>query len=169
MADEIKIMGIDPGLAALGWGIIAHDGYRIRIVDYGAIRTKNTIALAERLSQIHTRLQEICAEYKPNVLAIEELFFSSNQLTAMQVAQARGVAILAFAKMGIKIYEYSPLAIKKSIVGYGRATKDQVKQMLVQLLSLEKPPKPTHAADAIAAALCHLNHQRLKRYIPVSK
>ena len=166
MTDELKIMGIDPGLAAMGWGFISAQNQEVKQVEFGSIRTTSRLALPERLHKIHLNLKELARKYQPDALAIEEIIFSSNQLTAIQVAQARGVAILAFAEMGIKVYEYSPLQIKQAVSGYGRASKEQVQKMLMRLLNLRKPPVPTHSADALATALCHLYHSRLNRHLP---
>jgi crossover junction endodeoxyribonuclease RuvC len=158
MTSETKIMGIDPGLAAIGWCYIVAQGDNVIKMEYGCIRTDSKEPLPERLQKIHDELRELGRKYKPDELAIEEIIFSSNQLTAIQVAQARGVSILAFSELGVTIYEYSPPEIKRSVVGYGRATKDQVQKMLMQILDLEKPPRPSHASDAIATALCHIYH-----------
>ncbi len=159
-------MGIDPGLASLGWALLETEGQDVINVEYGSVRTHSSDSLPDRLDKIHHKLQKLVNQYEPEVLAIEDLIFSSNQLTAIQVAQARGVCILAFAQRGITVYEYSPPEIKRAIVGYGRATKEQIQKMVMQILHLEKIPRPSHASDAIAAALCHLYHLRLKNHLP---
>lgn len=159
--NTIKIMGIDPGLAAIGWGLITAQHQKIIELDYGAIRTSNRLPLPERLHKIYQKLKSLGERIQPSALAIEQLIFSTNQLTAIQVAQARGVAILAFAELGIPVFEYSPLQIKQSVTGYGRASKEQVRKMLLQLLGMKKAPTSTHSADAIATAVCHLFHSRL--------
>ncbi|MCX7766877.1 MAG: crossover junction endodeoxyribonuclease RuvC [Candidatus Sumerlaeia bacterium] len=157
----IKIMGIDPGLAAIGWGIITAQHQKIIELEYGAIRTSNRLPLPERLHKIYQQLKLLGQRTQPSALAIEQLIFSTNQLTAIQVAQSRGVAILAFAELGIPVFEYSPLQIKQSVTGYGRASKEQVRKMLLQLLGLKNAPASTHSADAIATAVCHLFHSRM--------
>lgn len=161
MAYEHNIMGIDPGLAAIGWALLSIRGRDITNLVYGCIRTNSRESLPERLSKIHTKLRTLVKKYNPDSLAIEELIFSSNQLTAIHVAQARGVCILSCAEMGVRVYEYSPLEIKRSIAGYGRASKEQVQKMVMQLLHLDCPPTPSHASDAIATALCHFFRHRL--------
>ena len=161
MAHEHTIMGIDPGLAAIGWALLTIKGRNIDSLAYGCIRTSTKESLPERLNIIHTKLRSLVKKFNPDSLAIEQLIFSTNQLTAIQVAQARGVCILSFAEMGVRIYEYSPLEIKRSVAGYGRASKEQVQKMVMQLLQLKTPPTPSHASDAIATALCHFFRHRL--------
>ena len=160
MPHEVRIVGIDPGLAAVGWGYLCAERQEIMTVEFGCVRTESTTPLPERLHTIHQQLRALAEKYKPDALAIEQLIFSSNQLTAISVAQARGVAILAFAEMGVKVFEYSPPQIKQSVTGYGRATKEQVQKMLLHWLKIDTPPRSSHAADAVAAALCHLFHGR---------
>ncbi len=155
-------MGIDPGLAAIGWGCITAAHQQVVALEYGSFTTSKRQQLPQRLQEIHSELQDLARKCQPQALAIEQIIFSSNQLTAIQVAQARGVAILAFAEIGIPVFEYSPLQIKQAVTGYGRADKEQVGKMTMRLLGLQKPPSPSHAADALAAALCHLFHSRLK-------
>lgn len=160
------ILGIDPGLAQTGCGIISMRSNQPGILTYGVITTKKDQALPVRLKTIYEDIRELCREYKPNVAAIETIFFAANVKTAVAVAQARGVAILAIEESGTELAEYSPLQIKQAIVGYGRATKNQIQEMVKVLLSLDKLPRPDHAADALAVALTHafrmkLNHERL--------
>ena len=162
MSNHERIIGIDPGLAAIGWGFLEAHGQAVLDIDYGCIRTPAKMPLPERLHKIHTELNSLGQRYTPTTLAIEDIIFSSNQLTAIQVAQARGVCILAFAEMGTAVCEYSPPEIKRAVAGYGRATKEQLQKMLVQLLNLEKTPTPSHASDALATALCHLFHSRFE-------
>ncbi len=149
------ILGIDPGLAKTGCGVIRKEKGGVRILAYGVISTKSDSPLSSRLKKIYDGIREICTEYHPDVAVVEEIFFAANVKTAVAVAQARGVAILATQESELKLVEYSPLQIKQSIVGYGRATKKQVQQMVKALLSLEEIPRPNHAADALAAALCY--------------
>jgi len=149
------ILGIDPGLAKTGCGVIRTTGKGEIILTYGVITTKPGQSLATRLKMIYEGIRELCREYRPDVAAIESIFFAANVKTAVAVAQARGVAILATEECGLQLAEYSPLQIKQSVVGYGRATKKQVQEMVRILLKLEEPPKPDHAADALAVALTH--------------
>lgn len=151
------IIGVDPGLATVGIGVIeAHNGV-YRAVEYGAITTKPGQYLEDRLNQIYITLSEILKRHKPDCMAVEELFFNTNVKTAIAVAQARGVILLAAKRQGLDIYEYTPLQVKQSVVGYGRADKNQVIYMTRVILKLEKPPKPDDAADALAIAICHGN------------
>jgi len=155
------ILGIDPGLAKTGCGVIKAVGNRIAPLTYGAITTRPGQDLAGRLRIIYDGISELCRQYHPDVASIEEIFFAANVKTAVDVAQARGVAILATESCGLELAQYSPLRIKQAVVGYGRATKKQVQQMVKVLLSLEEIPRPDHAADALAAALCHVFTNKL--------
>lgn len=149
------ILGIDPGIAIAGYSIIECKGNNVKAIDYGYIRTKADLLFPERIKIIYDRLTEIIKEYKPNDLAIEELFFNKNVKSAMKVGQARGAAILAAANENLDIYEYTPLQIKQAVVGYGRADKNQVQEMVKILLNLDNKPKPDDVADALAVAICH--------------
>ena len=149
------ILGIDPGLAKTGCGVIKLEKGKVKPLTYGVISTKPKEPLSQRLKIIYEDIREICREYQPDVASIESIFFAANVKTAVAVAQARGVAILATEEGGLDLVEYSPLQIKQAIVGYGRATKKQVQEMVRVLLSLDQLPKPDHAADALAVALCH--------------
>lgn len=149
------ILGIDPGFAIMGYGIIHYAGNRFKPIHYGAITTPSTMTTDQRLKEIYENLWEVLEIYKPDAVAIEELFFNTNAKTAIMVGQARGVAIVAAANKGIPIYEYTPLQVKQGVVGYGRADKTQVQQMIKALLNLEKIPKPDDVADALAVAVCH--------------
>lgn len=153
-------MGIDPGLADVGYGVVERDGKggEARHVAHGVIQTKAGVPMALRLRKIYEELQAVIDEHEPDAVAVEELFFASNVKTAMVVAQARGVAILASANANVPLAEYSPPKIKQSVVGYGRADKRQVQKMVQSMLKLAEMPKPDHAADALAVALCHLHH-----------
>lgn len=155
------ILGIDPGLAKTGCGIISMRSDQPKIITYGVISTKKDQSLPIRLKTIYDDIRELCREYKPNVAAIESIFFAANVKTAVAVAQARGVAILATEEGGADIAEYSPLQIKQAIVGYGRASKKQIQEMVKVLLSLDEAPKPDHAADALAVALTHAFRMKL--------
>ena len=153
----MKILGIDPGYAILGYGIIDMKGNKFSVIDYGAITTDSKMSMPDRLKCIYSKLMEIIAEYKPDTASIEELFFNNNAKTALLVGQARGVAILACVNSGLPIGEYTPLQIKQALVGYGRAEKKQIQIMVKTILNLEEIPKPDDTADALAAAICHGN------------
>jgi crossover junction endodeoxyribonuclease RuvC len=149
------ILGIDPGYAILGFGIIEMKGNKFSLIDYGTINTDVSMEMPDRLVQIYSGLMEIIEKYKPDEVAIEELFFNQNTKTAMMVSQARGVAILAIANSLLDTHEYTPLQVKQGIVGYGRADKKQVQIMVKNILNLLENPKPDDAADALAIAICH--------------
>jgi crossover junction endodeoxyribonuclease RuvC len=150
----VRILGIDPGTARFGFGVIdADDGYVA--VEYGTIETSATDSMAERLLQLYDRIHALIGEHQPATVAIEQLFFSRNVTTAIAVGQARGVAMLAAAQAGLTVTEYTPAEIKQAISGYGNADKQQVQAMVKILLSLDEIPHPDDAADALAIALCH--------------
>jgi len=151
------ILGIDPGYAILGYGVIEYQSSRHRLITFGTVETGKEMPLPMRLKTIHERLSEIIEEYSPRVCAIEELYFSSNQKTAIKVGEARGAAILACAQAGLSVFEYTPLQIKQALTGYGRADKHQIQEMVRQILGLDRAPRPDDAADAVAAAICHAN------------
>lgn len=151
----MKILGIDPGYAILGYGIIEMVGNKFNVIDYGAIITDSKMEMPERLKCIYASLMEIIAIHNPETASIEELFFNNNAKTALMVGQARGVAILACINSGLDIGEYTPLQIKQALVGYGRAEKKQIQSMVKTILNLDKVPKPDDTADALAAAICH--------------
>ncbi len=149
------ILGIDPGIAIAGYGVIEDNNNSLRVIDYGAITTPSTMDTPQRLVEIYDGVQELITCYKPKEVAIEELFFNKNVKTALTIGHARGVAVLAAAKSGMDLYEYTPLQVKQSVVGYGRAEKAQVQQMVKILLNLKQIPRPDDAADALAVAICH--------------
>lgn len=151
----MRILGIDPGYAILGYGIVEMKGNHFKAVDYGAVTTDAKMEMPDRLKILYHSLMELILEYEPDVASIEELFFNTNAKTAILVGQARGVAVLACANSGLEIAEYTPLQIKQALVGYGRAEKQQVQLMVKTLLNLKKVPKPDDTADALAAAVCH--------------
>lgn len=151
----MRILGIDPGYAILGYGIIEMKGNHFKVIDYGAVTTDSKMEMPDRLKVLYNSLMEIIAEYEPEVASIEELFFNTNAKTAILVGQARGVAVLACANSGLDIEEYTPLQIKQALVGYGRAEKKQVQLMVKTILNLKEIPKPDDTADALAAAVCH--------------
>ena len=149
------VLGIDPGVATVGFGIISEKGGVPKPKRYGVISTPAGMRLALRLKQINTDVSELIETFKPDASAVEELFFNTNQKTAVSVAHGRAAILLAGEKHGIPMFEYTPLQIKKAVAGYGRATKKQVMEMVKRLLDLEKIPKPDDAADALAIAICH--------------
>ena len=149
------ILGIDPGLAIVGWGIIESVRGKVRPLAYGAITTPAHTDIEARLLMIQNDITELISKYKPDEMAIEELFFNTNITTGIAVAEARGVILCTAHKMGVKISEYTPLQVKQAVVGYGRAEKKQVITMVTMMLGLEKPPKPDDTADALAVAVTH--------------
>lgn len=151
----MRIIGIDPGYAIMGYGIIDKNGNQFKPVTYGVITTSKEMPMPDRLKCLYEGLTEVISEYQPEESSIEQLFFNTNTATAIYVGQARGVAILACANLDVSIFEYTPLEIKTGLTGYGRAGKAQVQTMVKMLLGLTSVPKPDDAADALAAALCH--------------
>lgn len=151
----MRILGIDPGYAILGYGIIEMKGNHFTVCGHGAVTTDSTMEMPDRLKHLYSQIMDIIQEYQPDVASIEELFFNNNAKTALLVGQARGVVILACANSGLEISEYTPLQIKQSLVGYGRAEKNQVQAMVKAILNLKEIPKPDDTADALAAAVCH--------------
>jgi len=155
------VLGIDPGTAITGYGLVKGEGDDLTLVAYGTITTSSDWPLPERLQRIYQELTALIEDQQPTTAAVEELFFSKNVRTALSVGQARGVALLAAANAGLPIHEYTPLQVKQAIAGYGRATKDQVQQMVKMLLALDCVPQPDDAADAIAVAICHIHSAKL--------
>ena len=149
------ILGIDPGTAITGYGLIEARGNQYRLLDYGCIRTAANMPAPQRLEKLHRGMMQLLQEGKPEQVAVEKLFFSRNVTTAIPVGQARGVLLLACAQRGLKVAEYTPLQIKQTIVGYGRAEKQQIQFMVARLLQMKSPPKSDDAADALAIALTH--------------
>jgi len=149
------ILGIDPGYAIVGFGVVRYEGSRFSVLDYGAVTTEAKLPMNERLEMIYDRVSEIMRRFEPAALAIEKVFYNSNAKTVIDVSQARGVLVLAAQKHGLGVFEYTPLQVKQSVVGYGRAEKKQVQEMIKILLNLEEIPKPDDAADALAMAVCH--------------
>jgi len=151
-----RVLGIDPGLASTGWGVVDTDGSRYRYVDAGVIRTPASLAIGERLVMIYNDLREKIEHYSPTCAGVEQLYFARNATSGIPVAHARGVVFLALAQAEVPTGEYPPQAIKKSIVGVGRAEKSQVQELVRVLLGLAEVPRPDHASDALAAAICHI-------------
>lgn len=151
----MKILGIDPGYAIVGWGVVDYKNNHFAPMDFGAVLTQAHTPFNERLEIIYNELSAVISKNKPEVISIEKLFYNSNQKTVIDVAQARGVIMLLAQQNRLPVYEYTPLQVKQSVVGYGRAEKKQVQQMIKKILSLEKVPKPDDTADALALAVCH--------------
>lgn len=151
----LVILGIDPGYAIVGCGIVNFNENRFSLMGYGAVTTKAHTPFNCRLEKVYDDVSELIKKFNPDAVSIEKLFFNSNQKTAIDVSQARGICILAAQKNRVPIFEYTPLQVKQSVVGYGRADKCQVQEMVKVLLCLEETPKPDDAADALALAICH--------------
>lgn len=149
------ILGIDPGYAIVGWGVIEYTSNRFTVVDYGAVTTQAGTPFNDRLKAVYDGIDIIMKRYSPEALSIEKLFYNTNAKTVIDVAQARGVINLAAVQNNIPIFEYTPLQVKQSVVGYGRAEKKQVQEMTRVILKLAKIPKPDDTADALAMAICH--------------
>ena len=154
------VMGIDPGIAILGYGVLKIQGNSFKVMDYGVIRTSSELSMPSRLTSIFRDLNVLLELHRPDAFAIEELFFNKNIKTALTVGHARGVSILSASNMDIPVFEYTPLQVKQAIVGYGRADKRQMQQMVKLLLNLREIPRPDDAADALAVAICHGNSSR---------
>ncbi len=150
----MRIIGIDPGYAIVGFGILDYDGYKFKPVEYGAITTEAGTIFPERLKAVYEDMNYILDKFKPDFMALETLFFTTNQKTAINVAQARGVIVLSASLRNIPIFEYTPLQVKQAVVGYGKAVKNQVMDMTKRILGLAEIPKPDDAADALAIAIC---------------
>lgn len=148
-------IGIDPGYAIVGFGVVDYRNNHFTVLDYGAVTTQAKTPFDDRLAIIYNGIYDIIGRCKPDAMAIEKLFFNTNTTTAIDVAQARGVIMLAARQHNVRIFEYTPLQVKQSVVGYGRAEKKQVQEMTRLLLNLEKVPKPDDTADALAMAICH--------------
>jgi crossover junction endodeoxyribonuclease RuvC len=157
----MRVLGIDPGIATTGYGVVAEVGGELNSLAFGVIKTPADQSLPARLQLIYRAVKELAVEWEPTTTAVEELFFSRNVRTAMSVGQARGVALLALADAGLTVAEYTPLAIKQAVTGYGSADKAQMQEMVRLLLGLTQVPRPDDAADALAIAICHLHSARL--------
>lgn len=151
----MRILGIDPGIATIGFGLLEFSGRNYKLQNCGVISTPAHKSLSSRLEQIYDDMLELLELFKPDAVSIEELFFNTNITTGIAVAHGRGVILLACRKAGVKVYEYTPLQVKQAVVGYGRAEKKQVMEMVKRICSLTAVPKPDDAADAVALAICH--------------
>ncbi|MBN1518139.1 crossover junction endodeoxyribonuclease RuvC [Candidatus Sumerlaeota bacterium] len=158
----MRILGIDPGLANTGWGMVEHEAQSIRELDSGIVVTDAGVSLAERLQAIYDGVHQAVLRWQPGAVAVESLFFAKNTKTAMSVAQARGVAILAATKEGAEFHEYTPLQIKQAVAGRGRATKEQVIKMVRVIANVREESLADHTADALAAAICHCNFAKFE-------
>jgi crossover junction endodeoxyribonuclease RuvC len=153
--EQTIVLGIDPGYAITGYGLVAYRNNHFDCLAYGVIRTSAKEIFSLRLLKIYSQLETLTADWKPDAVAVEELFFSRNTTTAIGTAQARGVAVLSGARAGLPVFEYTPMQVKLAVSGYGKADKQQVQQMVRVLLNLQELPKPDDAADALAVAICH--------------
>ena len=160
----MRILGIDPGYAIVGFGILESQRGQAQLLGCGAINTPAGIPMPRRLLQIQEDLETLIRQFSPDVMAIEELFFNTNVTTGIGVAQARGVILMTAAKLGVEIFEYTPSQVKQAVVGYGKAEKHQVMDMTKRLLKLSAVPKPDDAADAVAIALCHARSHTSRLY-----
>ena len=156
----MNIIGVDCGIAITGWAVIGRDR-GTQILDYGVIKTKVGCKVESRLANLYKDLILIIKEFKPEQAAVESIFYYKNKKTVINVAQARGVTLLALQNMGVQVFQYTPLQVKQAITGYGKATKLQVQKMVKTILKLKKVPKPDDAADAIAISICHINTVKL--------
>ncbi len=156
----MRVLGIDPGLAITGYGLVDGEGDRLESVAYGVVRTPAHTPITERLVMLYDELRCIAERYAPQQAAVEEIFFATNARTAISVSQARGVALLALAQARLPIAEYTPLEVKQATTGYGQADKAQMQEMVRLLLGLPDVPRPDDAADALAVAICHHSHSR---------
>ena len=156
------IMGVDPGLSSTGYGVVEKEGDRLKPLAFGGITTSSRESLSSRIDKIYREVRELIERYRPDLLVLEELFFNTNARSAMVVGQARGGILLAAAHSGIEVEEYTPLQVKLSLVGHGRADKGQVKYMVRNLLSLEEDIGSSHASDALALAICHAHSSKMR-------
>ena len=159
------ILGIDPGMAITGYGVIESDknNNKMKVLDYGVVTTPSDMETSQRLLHIFNSVEELIRQYSPDAIAYEELFFNKNVKTALIIGHARGAAVVAGARQGIDLYEYTPLQVKQAVAGYGRADKQQVQSMVKLLLNLREIPKPDDAADALEVAVCHMHSAQFGR------
>ncbi len=159
----MRILGIDPGTGITGWGIIENSNVvnSFKLVDFGVIRTSAGLDMPIRLKDLYDELNRLIVKFKPDEVAIEDLFFFKNQKTVIKVGQARGVAIISAVNRDLPVFDYTPLQVKQAVTSYGRASKMQVQKMVKLLLKLKEVPKPDDAADALAVAICHLNSRKI--------
>ena len=160
----MRVLGIDPGYAIVGWGVVDYQTPRFTAVDYGAVTTPAGMEFGQRLQGVYGGVSRILEIYKPDAISLEQLFYQHNQTTVIGVAEARGVILLAAAQCGVPVFEYTPMQVKQAVTGYGKAVKKQVQEMTRVLLRLDKVPKPDDTADALAMAIahCHCSRSRLQ-------
>ncbi|MGC2423618.1 MAG: crossover junction endodeoxyribonuclease RuvC [Nitrospirota bacterium] len=161
----MRILGIDPGSVASGFGVVDEEGNRIFFVEAGRVTASSRLSFPHRLKKMYEGLGEVIARHKPDAVAVENVFFAKNVQSALKLGHARGVALLAAANLDLPIFEYTPTEIKQAVVGYGGADKAQVQQMVKTLLKLNKLPEPFDASDALACAICHIHSSRMKETI----
>lgn len=161
----MRILGIDPGTAIVGWSILEVESGQMNPIDYGYVSTSATLPLSERIAKISHDLSEIANKYSPHEASVEKIFFFKNQKTVIAVSQARGAILLTLETLGIRLFEYTPLQVKQSLTGYGRAEKRQMQIMIKSILKLPEIPKPDDVADALALALCHANSRSYQNMI----
>jgi crossover junction endodeoxyribonuclease RuvC len=162
------ILGLDPGTASTGYGVVSICGNRFRALDYGVVQTSSRLALEQRLEIVFAQVGDILERHHPDATAVESLFFNTNVSTALAVGHARGVALLACARAGCAVFEYTPQQVKLAVVGYGKASKEQVMEMVRVLLGLAEAPKPDHASDALGVAICHANTLDMRERVAAS-
>ena len=165
-ARSVRVMGVDPGSSTTGYGVIESDGRRYELIECAGVRVSSKLPFPERLLLISKKLEEVMERLAPDACAVEETFYAVNVKSALTLGHVRGVVLVAAARAGIEIFEYSPLEIKSALVGYGRAEKKQVQEMVRLLLKLEIPPEPLDASDALAVAICHANTASTKALLP---
>jgi len=164
----MRVLGIDPGTAATGYGVVEEREGSLHAVRFGAITSPASLPFAQRLLRIHRDLRTLLTDLRPDCAAVEAVFFARNVQSALRLGQARGVALLALAEAGIPIHEYSALEVKKAVTSFGQAQKDQVQRMVQMLLRLSEAPQPADAADALAIAICHQHAARLQDRLRMS-
>jgi crossover junction endodeoxyribonuclease RuvC len=165
----MRVVGIDPGTATTGYGVIEESAGRLKLIDYGTVCTGADLPMASRLLELHIRLAELIALHAPDTAAVESLFFQKNVRTAITVGQARGVILLTLARGGVPVSEYTPQQIKQAVAGYGGAEKRQVQAMVRAILELAETPKPDDAADALAVAICHAHSYKIEQLAAEAK
>jgi crossover junction endodeoxyribonuclease RuvC len=167
--DGRVILGLDPGTAATGYGVICVSGNRLKALEFGVVETAAGVPLELRLRQIYGEVGELLQRHHPMATAVESLFFNTNVRTALAVGHARGVTLLACSQAECEVFEYTPQQVKQAVVGYGKASKEQVMEMVRVLLALPEPPRPDHAADALGVAICHANTCEVRESIARSQ
>jgi crossover junction endodeoxyribonuclease RuvC len=158
----LRVLGVDPGITNTGYGLVVEESGRLQAADFGSVKTSSSSGMPDRLDILYGGIKDLIKQLYPDVVVLEQLFFSTNQKTAFAVGQARGVILLACKHADVAWAEYTPLQVKQTVVGNGNASKEQVKYMVGALLGLGDPPDSLHACDALAIAICHLHHRRLK-------